>query len=116
VIATDTWVEVCRYDDLQPERGAAALVDGQQYAVFRLVDGDVVAIGNVDPFSGASVLSRGLIGTKGDVVFVASPMYKQRFDVRTGQCLDDDAVVVPVFPVRVSDGRVEVAIIEESKR
>jgi nitrite reductase (NADH) small subunit len=112
MIDTKTWVDVCAYDDLQAERGAAALVAGQQCAVFRLVDGDVVAIGNVDPFSGASVLSRGLIGTKGDVAFVASPMYKQRFDLRTGQCLDDDAVVVPVYPVRIADGRVEVAITE----
>ena len=112
MIATGAWVDVCWYDDLQPERGAAALVAGHQCAIFRLVDGDLVAIGNVDPFSGASVLSRGLVGTKGDVVFVASPMYKQRFDLRTGTCLDDDAVVVPVYPARVTDGRVEVAIPE----
>jgi nitrite reductase (NADH) small subunit len=113
MIDTHVWVDVCAYADLQPERGAAVLVGGQQIAIFRLIDGEVVAVGNVDPFSGASVLSRGLIGTKGDAVFVASPMYKQRFDLRTGQCLDDDAVVVPVYSIRVNDGRVEVAISEE---
>jgi nitrite reductase (NADH) small subunit len=111
--ATLVWVAVCRYADLQVERGAAALVGGTQVAVFRLADGSVAAIGNQDPFSGANVLSRGLVGTKGDVVFVASPMYKQRFDLRTGDCLDDAAVAVPVHAARVEAGRVEVAIAEE---
>ncbi len=115
MIDTHHWVDVCAYDDLQPERGAAVLVGGRQIAIFRLIDGDVVAVGNVDPFSRASVMSRGLVGTKGDVVFVASPMYKQRFDLRTGNCLDDETAVVPVYPVRVTDGRVEIAITEEQQ-
>jgi nitrite reductase (NADH) small subunit len=105
-----TWTRVCRVDDLTPDRGVAALVDDQQVAVFRLSgDNDVVAIGNIDPFSGAGVLSRGIVGTRGDVVTVASPVYKQRFDLHTGRCLDDEAVAVPVYAVRVSDGWIEVA-------
>jgi nitrite reductase (NADH) small subunit len=111
-IATLTWVTVCRYADLQSERGVAALVGDTQVAIFRLVDGSLAAIGNQDPFSGANVMSRGLVGTKGDVVFVASPMYKQRFDLRTGICLDDDTVAVPVHAIRVEAGRVEVALTE----
>lgn len=103
------WTSVCRYADLVPERGAAALVAGQQVAVFRLADGSLAAVGNVDPFSGAAVLSRGLIGTRGEVVYVASPMYKQRFDLATGACLDDPGVGVPVHDVRLVDGLVEVA-------
>ena len=43
-----------------------------------------------------------------DVVFVASPLLKQRFDLRTGVCLDDPAVVVPSYEVRVVDGMVVV--------
>lgn len=99
-------VRICPVSDLQPERGAAALVAGAAVALF-LVDGEVLAIGNVDPFSGASVLSRGIVGSKGDVVTVASPVYKQRFDLRTGRCVDDDDVAVPVYAVRVADGWVE---------
>lgn len=99
-------VRICPVSDLQPERGAAALVGGAAVALF-LVDGEVLAIGNVDPFSGASVLSRGIVGSKGDVVTVASPVYKQRFDLHTGRCVDDDDVAVPVYAVRVADGWVE---------
>ena len=82
------WTAVCRLDDLAPERGVAALVAGQQVALFRLVDGTVHAVDQLDPFSGAHVISRGIVGTRGDVPTVASPMYKQVFDLRTGRCLD----------------------------
>jgi len=90
------------------EAGVAALVGDEHVAVFLVWGGIVRAIGNVDPFSGASVLSRGIVGTRGDVTFVASPMYKQPFDLATGICLDDPDVCVPVYPVRVVDGVVEV--------
>jgi len=66
------------------------------------------AMANVDPFSGASVLSRGIVGSKGDVVTVASPIYKQRFDLHTGVCLDDPSVTVRVHDTRVVDGWIEV--------
>lgn len=103
-----TWTVACRCDDLQPERGAAALIDGEQVAVFRTFDGALHAIGNQDPFTGAFVLSRGIVGTRGDIPTVASPLHKQVFDLRTGRCLDDETACVPVFPVRERDGRVEV--------
>jgi nitrite reductase (NADH) small subunit len=102
----DTWCEVCGYDDLLPERGVRALVDDEHVALFRTYDGEVLALADVDPFSGASVLSRGIVGTKADVPVVASPMFKQSFDLRTGACVDDPSVQVAVYPTRVVDGRV----------
>ncbi|MGH9155838.1 MAG: nitrite reductase small subunit NirD [Acidimicrobiales bacterium] len=102
---------MCSLDLLIPDRGVAALVGGRQVALFRTSpDGALYALGNRDPFSGANVLSRGIVGSRGDVPKVASPMYKQSFDLRTGVCLDDPAVTVPVFPVRVVDGLVQVAV------
>jgi len=103
-----TWTTVCRYDDLQPERGTAALIGGEQVALFRTFDGSLYAIGNQDPFTGAFVLSRGIVGTRGDIPTVASPLHKQVFDLRTGACLDDETAFVPVFAVRERDGQVEV--------
>lgn len=103
-----TWTAVCSLDDLAIDRGAAALVGGNQVAIFRLAAGDVYAVGHRDPFSGANVMARGLVGTRGDIPTVASPIYKQSFDLRTGQCLDDDAVTLGSWPVRVVDGIVEV--------
>jgi nitrite reductase (NADH) small subunit len=106
--STVVWVDVCALDDLVPERGACALVGGLQVAVF-LVEGEMYAISNFDPFSQAFVLSRGIVGSRGDRLKVASPVYKQSFDLRTGECLDDADVSVPVFDVRVVDGRVQVS-------
>ncbi|HET7476165.1 MAG TPA: nitrite reductase small subunit NirD [Dermatophilaceae bacterium] len=107
-VHTRTWTQVCRLERLQVECGVAALVQGTQVALFRLDDAQVCAIGNLDPFSGANVLARGIVGSRGPVAFVASPMLKQPFDLRTGQCLDDAAVRVPTYDVRVVDGMVEV--------
>lgn len=107
-VLSPQWTAVCRLADLYPERGVAALVDGEQVALFRMYDDRVYAIGNLDPFSGAYVLARGIVGSRGDAPVVASPMYKEAFDLRTGQCLDDPAVSVPVYPVRVREGLIEV--------
>lgn len=102
------WTAVCRYGDLVPERGVAALVDGEAVAVFRTHAGALHALSNVDPFSEASVLARGIVGDRDGVPTVASPVYKQRFDLRTGACMDDPDVAVPSYPIRVSEGMVEV--------
>ena len=104
------WTRVCPLDVLVPDRGAAALVDGHQVAVFRLSgSGDVHAVDHHDPFSGANVMARGLVGSRGGVPTVASPMHKQSFDLVTGHCLDDDSVALRVWPTRVTDGWVEIA-------
>jgi nitrite reductase (NADH) small subunit len=108
------WETVCLLDRLLPERGAAALLaaggEPVQVALFRMADGTLHAIGNVDPFSGAAVLSRGIVGDRGGVPTVASPVYKQAFSLVTGQCLDDPDVRVPVYPVRIADGWLQVGL------
>lgn len=109
-MTTGTWTPVCPVDDLEVERGAAALVNGQAVAVFRTHDDTVYALANHDPFSRASVLARGIVGTRtvegAEVPFVASPMHKHAFDLRTGRCLDDGGVAVAAYEVRVADGLV----------
>jgi nitrite reductase (NADH) small subunit len=97
-------VAVCRLADLVPERGVAGLVGGRQVALFLTGDGAVHAVGNHDPFSRANVIARGLVGTSGDRWFVASPMYKHRFDLLTGACLDQPERRLPVHEVQVVDG------------
>ena len=104
------WVAVCAAERLTPDRGVAALVGSRAVAIFRLADGSLHAIDNIDPISGAGVLSRGLVGDAGGTPTVASPMYKQRFDLRTGCCLDSPAAAVAVHEVRIADGVVEVRV------
>lgn len=111
-VLTETWVAICRYDDLLPERGAAALVDGEQVALFRTYEGEVFAVSNYDPFSEAYVMSRGIVGSKGDAPTVASPMYKQIFDLRTGECLSEPGAALRTYPVICSDGMVRIGASE----
>jgi nitrite reductase (NADH) small subunit len=97
------WTTACDYDHLIPGRGVGVLLDdGSQAALFRLDDGTVHAVGNVDPFSGAAVLSRGIVGDRGGRATVQSPILKQAFALEDGSCLDDPRVGVPVYPVRVT--------------
>ncbi|GGP90988.1 MULTISPECIES: nitrite reductase small subunit NirD [Streptomyces] len=97
------WLTVCELSALIPGRGVAALLpDGSQAAVFVDRAGRAYAIGNRDPFTGAQVLSRGLVGATAGRPFVASPLLKQRFDLETGRCLDDEEVAVLTYPVRTA--------------
>src|SRR6478736_5267503 len=108
------WVRVCAVTDLEVERGRAALLGGIQIALFLLHSADqnpgrVHAVSNFDPYSRANVISRGIVGTRQDAPTVASPMYKQVFDLRTGACLDaqgKEPIALHVWPVAVSDGDV----------
>jgi nitrite reductase (NADH) small subunit len=104
------WVTVCSSQRLRVNRGLCALVDGQQVAIFRIASGEVFALSNHDPFSGANVISRGIVGSVGDRVTVASPMYKQRFDLRTGACLDDDNQSLLTYAVRDHGGVIDVCV------
>jgi len=99
------WSAVCALEDIIPNSGVCALVDGRQIAVFRVRDA-VYAIGNHDPASGANVLSRGIVGDIGGEVVAASPIYKQHFSLVTGRCLEDSAFDVPAYLTMIVDGHV----------
>lgn len=98
----DPLTPVCSLADIPRGGGACALVAGRQVAIFRFGAEDrLYALDNRDPFSGSNVLSRGILGTKGGAPKVASPLYKQSFDLRTGQCLDDPEVRIDCFHVEL---------------
>ncbi len=106
-------VRVCAVHDLESERGRAALLEGEQVAIFLLPDGTVHAVDNLDPFSGAHVISRGIVGTRGDTPTVASPLHKQVFDLRTGRCLETHGkpeAHLRVWPVMIVDGDVLISL------
>ncbi len=109
-IATLQWNTECTVDDILPNTGVCALVEDRHVAVFRVGEADFYAIDNVDPKSGASVLSRGLVGNLGEHVVVASPLYKNHFDLATGACLEAPEYSVRAHSVRIEDERVLVAL------
>lgn len=103
------WISVCDAHDLFPDTGVCALVNQKQIAIFyskRL--NEYFAVANYDPIGEANVLSRGIIGSIGEAVVVASPLYKQHFNLRTGECLEKPEHVIPTYPIRIQDGQVQV--------
>jgi len=103
------WTLVCPLNEIVPDTGVCALLAGAQVAVFRVGSEDVFAIGNVDPHSGAAVLSRGLVGSIGNRIVVASPLYKQHFDLRSGECIESSTHAVGSYRARVVNGQVWIA-------
>ncbi|HEX3906126.1 MAG TPA: nitrite reductase small subunit NirD [Polyangia bacterium] len=103
------WVDVCAIADIPVGCGVAALLSDQQVALVRPGEDETVfGLSNYDPFSEAFVIARGIVGDCAGRPKIASPIYKQSFDLETGVCLDDPSVHLAVYPVRVRDGRVEV--------
>lgn len=107
---TQVWTTACRYDFLIPNRGVGVLLpDGEQAALFRLDDGSLHAVGNIDPFSGAAVMSRGIVGDRAGRATVQSPIKKQAFALDDGSCLDNPDHALPVYATRITpDGDVQV--------
>ena len=108
---TSSWTAVCAATDILPDTGVCALVEGVHVAVFHVGAGQqFFAIDNVDPKSQASVLSRGLVGSLGERIVVASPLYKNHFDLRNGECIEFPEHSVRAHAVRVEHGHVQVAL------
>jgi nitrite reductase (NADH) small subunit len=107
------WITVCPLSRIIPNTGVCALVGDRQVAIFRVGEA-VYGVDNYDPFSQAFVISRGIVGDRQGVPKVASPIYKQNFNLLTGECFDDETARLTVFPVRVVDGQVQVGVLENS--
>lgn len=105
---TSLWNAVCQIEDIPPQAGIGARLGSQPIALFRL-DDKVYALDDLEPGTGANVLSRGLLGDSGGDALVISPLYKQRFRLRDGQSLDNPALSQRCWPVKVEQGQVWVA-------
>ena len=104
-----TWTTACELTRLTVNLGVRVLLDnGEHAALFRVSDGDFRAIGDIDPYFKASVLSRGIVGDRNNELVVFSPLKKQAFSLNSGKCLDDPNSFVPCYDVRVRNGLVEI--------
>src|SRR3569833_1732433 len=105
------WRDVCALEDIWPNSGVAALLDGKQIALVRVGEGDkVYALSNFDPFSNAFVIARGIVGDRAGRPKIASPIFKQTFDLETGANNNEPTEEQPTKPKRKQDGRVMIAL------
>lgn len=112
VLQARQWQTVCQLDDLVENSGICALVNGEQVAIFYLPGHrqKLYALGNWDPIGKANVLYRGILADIEGELSVASPLYKQHFSLVNGRCLEDDAVVVPVYEVALDGETVVIGL------
>lgn len=103
------WRRVCAISVLPEQAGRSAWLDGRSLALFRLGE-RVYALDDLDPLAGVAVLSRGLVGDCDGEPVVASPLYKQRYALADGRCLDDPSLSVACWPVRLDGGEVWVQL------
>lgn len=108
-VNTAKWHQVCQLSDISPKTGVCALVNGKQVAIFRpRFDEQLFAINNMDPFAQSNVLSRGLICEHDGELWVASPLKKQRFNLETGRCMENEAMNIETYEIRVNGSEIEV--------
>ncbi len=103
------WIDVCCATDLPAGHGVAALVGEKQIACFRTDDGQLFALGNRDPFTGANVMSRGILGSRDGEPTISSPMLKHVFSLRAGCNLDDPDIMIPTYPIREHGDGIQIA-------
>lgn len=99
---------ICDKSDLVANSGVCALVQEEQVAIFYIpgTEQEIFAISNWDPIGKANVLSRGIVGDLEGQIVVASPLYKQHFNLATGSCLEDDTASVKTYPVQIKNDKV----------
>lgn len=104
------WYTACAIADLVEGSGVCALINGQQVAIFYLPKEEqkVFAIDNYDPIGKANVLSRGIVGDVQKNLVVASPLYKEHFNLLNGRCLEKPEYRVRVWPTQIVGDQIQV--------
>jgi nitrite reductase/ring-hydroxylating ferredoxin subunit len=107
-----SWFSVASLDELWPGSILSVKVQGRNIAVYRLVSGELRASDNRCTHEDASLADGWLDGG-----VIECPLHGGRFDLNTGRglCPPIDKPL-EVFPVKVSDGRIAVAIPRGEKR
>jgi nitrite reductase (NADH) small subunit len=104
------WHRVCAVEDLELSWGEAALVAGRQVALFRTGPGEVFAVAQEDPATGAFVMARGILGSRGARPTIASPLHKEVYDLETGECFGNEDLRLAAYGTRIVDGFIEVEL------
>ena len=110
-VLPDPWQRACSLDDLEPSWGEAVLAGGRQIALFLISPEEIYAVDHIDPDTGAAVIARGIVGSRGDRATVASPLHKQVYDLGTGECFGSPDLVLSTYRTRIVGGSIEIEVL-----
>ncbi|UHQ56598.1 MULTISPECIES: nitrite reductase small subunit NirD [Microbulbifer] len=125
-ITPTPWQPVCQRSDLVADSGVCVLVGDvsaagplaprRSIALFFIphAEQQLYAIDNWDPIAGAGVIARGIIAEVDGELTVASPLYKQHFRLRDGQCLEDPGIRLDTFAAAFDGDTVVIASMPDS--
>ncbi|MDA1142754.1 MAG: nitrite reductase small subunit NirD [Planctomycetota bacterium] len=96
------WVKVGMTSDFPKDGGAAIKYGDVQIAVFNFSSrGEWYASQNMCPHKNAFVLSRGIVGSAGEIPKVSCPLHKKPFSLQTGECISGESYSLKVFPIKI---------------
>jgi nitrite reductase (NADH) small subunit len=102
------WTKICEFQDLTPNTGICALFEKEHVAIFYCQRTEqLYAVSNFDPIANASVLSRGIMASLQGEIYVASPLYKQHFNLQTGACLESPEYQLKTYAVRRENDEIQ---------
>ncbi|WP_304237739.1 nitrite reductase small subunit NirD [Jiulongibacter sediminis] len=105
------WILACQVEDVPDNGGSCALIEGEQIAIYNFARrGEWFATQNLCPHKKQMALSRGMIGSDGDVPKVACPFHKKTFSLVSGNCLSGDDYEIKTYPVKIENGLVYIGI------
>ncbi|BAN49820.1 nitrite reductase small subunit NirD [Metapseudomonas resinovorans] len=114
VEVSECWQSLCARQDLVPNSGVVAWMEGAQVALFYLPGEQegrqLFAVDNHDPLADANVIGRGIVGHLGGSLVIASPLYKQHYRLEDGTCLEYPEQRLRVWPVRLAGDVVEIGL------
>ena len=104
------FIKVLKAEDLPIGKSAIVLVDGQEIAVFNYKN-EYFAILNKCPHKGGP-LGEGRV-QEGIVV---CPNHEWRFELKTGNSMQNPEMKVKIFPVRIKDEKIYVGFDQREKK
>ena len=99
------FVKVADAETIPIGQGTLVEEGGTAVAVFNAGDGRFYACGAICPHENGPLAEGWLEGEA-----VVCPWHGFDFDLRTGRCLVDEELAIPVYPVRMSGGSIEVEV------
>ena len=109
MISTTTinWLFACHVSDVPENGGVCVKLNDEQIALYHFARLESwYATQNECPHRKQMALSRGMIGTQGEIPKVACPFHKKTFSLETGECLNGDDCSIKTYPVKLDGNKV----------
>jgi nitrite reductase (NADH) large subunit len=105
------WVKVGTTADFPKDGGATIKYGEVQIAVFNFESrGEWYACQNMCPHKNAFVISRGIVGSVGELPKVTCPLHKKPFSLQTGEGISGEDYSLKVFPVKIEGEEVHLQL------